>query len=141
MASSNWPSISGINVATTSLTREVLERTDGWGANLVFECSGVEAVAAGVFEYLCPGGTVVLVGMPGQAIPYDVVAAQVKEATVEHVFRYAHVFPRALDLMGSGAIDLKPLITDRFQFSDSVRAFEFAADMPQDSVKAVIELD
>ena len=45
---------------------------------------------------------------------YDVVAAQVKEARVEHVFRYAHVYPRALALMGSGKIDVKPLITDTF---------------------------
>jgi D-xylulose reductase len=42
--------------------------------------------------------------------------------------------------MGAGKIDVKPLITDRFAFKDSVRAFEFAANMPPSSIKVQIEL-
>jgi DNA mismatch repair protein MutL len=52
---------------------------------------------------------VVLIGMPLEPVPYDVVAAQIKEARVEHVFRYAHVYPRALALMGSGKIDFRTI--------------------------------
>jgi len=78
--------------------------------------------------------------MPGEPIRYDVVAAQIKEARVEHVFRYAHVYPRALALMGSGKIDVKPLITDLLAFEDGIQAFDFAVDMPPTSVKAQIEL-
>ena len=79
--------------------------------------------------------------MPGEPIPYDVVAAQIKEARVEHIFRYAHVYPRALALMAGGAIDVKPLITDVFSFEAGVEAFEFASHMPPTSVKAQIELE
>ena len=42
--------------------------------------------------------------------------------------------------MGSGELDVKPLITDKFAFEDSVAAFDFAANMPPTSVKAQIEL-
>lgn len=112
--------------------------TGGWGADIVFECSGAAAAAAAVVEPLRPGGCAVLVGMPGEPVAFDVVAAQVKEARVETVFRYAHVYPRALALMESGAIDVRPLITDTFPFADSVAAFEFAAAMPARSVKAQI---
>jgi D-xylulose reductase len=114
--------------------------TGGWGADIVFECSGAEAAAAAVVEPLRPDGCAVLVGMPGAPVAFDVVAAQVKEARVETVFRYAHVYPRALALMESGAIDVRPLITDTFPFADSVAAFEFAAAMPESSVKAQITL-
>ena len=114
--------------------------TGGWGADIVFECSGSAAAAAGVVAPLRPGGCAVLVGMPGAPVAFDVVAAQVKEARVETVFRYAHVYPRALALMASGAIDVRPLITDSFPFADSVAAFEFAAAMPESSVKAQIRL-
>ncbi len=79
--------------------------------------------------------------MPGEPIAYDVVAAQIKEATVRHVFRYAHQYPRALALMGSGKIDVKPLITETFPFEDCVEAFEFASHMPPSSVKAQIEVE
>jgi D-xylulose reductase len=82
----------------------------------------------------------VLIGMPGEPVAFDVVAAQVKEASIETVFRYAHVYPRALALMGSGKIDVKPLITNSFAFDQSVKAFNFACNMPADAVKAQIEL-
>ena len=80
-------------------------------------------------------------GIPLEPIAYDVAAAQVKEARIEHVFRYAHVYPRALALMGSGKIDVKPLITDRFTFEQSIEAFDFAVEMPATSVKAQIVLE
>jgi D-xylulose reductase len=133
--------ITPVNVAKESLTDVVNRLTDGWGADIVFEASGNAKAAAKVFEPLCPGGRVVLVGMPGEPVAYDVVAAQVKEARVEHVFRYAHVYPRALALMGSGKIDVKPLITDTFDFNESVKAFDFACEMPPTSVKAQIVLE
>ena len=133
-------SIVPVNVSQESLLDVVHDLTDGWGADIVFEASGNERAAAGVFELLCPGGRVVFIGMPGGPIPYDVVTAQTKEARVEHIFRYAHVYPRALALMAGGAIDVKPLITDVFPFQEGVRAFDFATRMPSTSVKAQIEL-
>ncbi len=133
--------ITGVNPRERDLGKVAREMSDGWGADVVFECSGNEKAAAGVFDLLCPGGRVVFVGMPQAPIAYDVVAAQLKEARVEHVFRYAHVYPRAIALMGSGKIDVKPLITNRFAFEQSVEAFDFACKMPADSVKAQIELE
>jgi D-xylulose reductase len=126
------------NVAEQNLSEVVQRLTDGWGADVVFEASGNEKAAAQVFDLVCPGGRVVFIGMPGQPIAYDVVAAQIKEARVEHIFRYAHVYPRALALMGSGKIDVKPMISDTFAFEDSISAFEFAVQMPPTSVKAQI---
>lgn len=127
-----------VNARTESLTDAVRAHTDGWGADIVFECSGNERAAADVFAPLAPGGCVVLVGIPLQPIAFDVSAAQIKEARIENVFRYAHVYPRALALMGSGRLNVKPLITDHFSFSDSVRAFEYALHMPPTSVKVQI---
>jgi D-xylulose reductase len=132
--------ITPVNVANQDLKSLIDEMTDGWGADLVFECSGNEKAAAGVFGPLCPGGTVVFVGIPLQPIAYDVASAMVKEARVEQIFRYAHVYPRAIALMGSGQLNVKPLITDTFDFSESVRAFDFAVQMPPTSVKAQIEM-
>ncbi len=133
--------IVGVNVASDSLLDTVNPRTDGWGADVVFECSGHESSVATAFEAVAPGGCVVLVGMPGGPIPYDVVAGQIKEVRVEHVFRYAHVYPRALRLLGSGQLDVKPLITDTFDFAQSKEAFDFCVAMPETSVKAQIVLN
>jgi D-xylulose reductase len=129
-----------VNVTRQNLLGVVGEITKGWGADIVFEASGSAHAAESVFDPLCPGGRVVFVGMPGAPIQYDVVAAQVKEARVEHIFRYAHVYPRALALMGSNKIDVKPMITDRFPFSEGIAAFDFARNLPPTSIKVQIEL-
>ena len=129
-----------MNVAKESLTDVVMKLTDGWGADIVFEASGNAKAAAGVLEPLCPAGRVVFIGIPGQPISFDISAAQVKEARIENVFRYAHVYPRAIALMSSGLLDVKPLITNTFDFEDSVAAFDFALHMPPDSVKVQITL-
>jgi D-xylulose reductase len=129
-----------VNVAEANLVDAVMDETDGWGADVIFECSGAERAAAGVFDPLAPGGVVVFVGIPLTPIPYDVAKAQIKEARVEHVFRYAHVFQRCVNMLASGAIDVTPLITRTFGFSESVAAFEYAASAPRGEVKVQIDM-
>lgn len=129
-----------VNVRSRHLADVVKRESDGWGADLVFECSGYAPAMVEMFDLVCPGGKVALVGIPLEPFAFDVSKAQIKEARVENVFRYAHVYPRAVALLASGKIDLKPLITDRYAFADSVEAFDFAKAMPPASVKVQIEL-
>ncbi len=49
----------------------------GWGADVLFECTGNEKACESMINYMCPGGCIVLVGMPQGPIKLDVVAAQV----------------------------------------------------------------
>jgi D-xylulose reductase len=135
-----YPGITPVNVREQNLADVVRAATEGWGADIVFEASGNERAMQGLLEPLCPGGCVVFIGIPLSAVPLDIVAAQAKEARIENVFRYAHVFPRALAMMSAGKIDVKPLITNRFTFDDSVKAFDFASAMPPSSVKVQVEL-
>lgn len=127
-------------VSPGDLATQVLAATDGWGADLVFEATGSPHAAAGVFKPLAPGGCVVMIGGQSDPIAYDAGAAMVREARVENIFRYAHAFPRCLNMIASGAIDVKPLITRTFGFEDSLRAFQIAASAPPADVKMQIEL-
>ena len=132
--------ITPINVTRESPAERILRDTDGWGVEVVFEATGSPRAAATIFEPLCPGGCVVMIGGQPDPISYDAGAAMVREARVENIFRYAHVFPRCVAMIASGAIDVKPLITRTFAFEDSVRAFEIAAAAPAGDVKMQIEL-
>jgi len=133
--------ITAVNVATENLAGVVKAATGGRGADVVFECSGNKRVAESVFDATAPGGTVVFVGLPSGAIEYDILQGSVKEITVEHVFRYANVYDRAVALMGSGKIDVKPLLTDRYPFEQSVQAIEAFLTMGPNSVKIQIDMD
>jgi D-xylulose reductase len=124
-----------------SLLDYVAELTAGWGADVVFEASGSPKAFEGIFNLLAPAGTVVLVGMPPAAISFDVVAAQAKEARIETIFRYANVYPKAVALLSSGKVDLKPLISANFAFEDSIAAFERAAQGRPADIKLQIILE
>ncbi len=134
------PAITPVDITREDLTSVVKAATDGWGADLVFEATGSPHAAKTVFEPLAPGGCVVLIGGQSEPIAYDAGAAMVREARVENIFRYAHVFPRCVNMLASGAINIKPLITQTFDFNDSVRAFEIAASAPPADVKMQILL-
>ena len=132
--------ITPINVTKEDLAQRIRQETEGWGVEVVFEATGSQKAAATVFEPLCPGGCVVMIGGQSAPVAYDAGAAMVREARIENIFRYAHVFPRCVAMLASGAIDVKPLITRTFEFKDSVRAFETAASAPAGDVKMQIEL-
>jgi D-xylulose reductase len=132
--------VTPVNVSKENLSEIVKRATDGWGADVVFDAVGMPQSFAQAIDVLCPGGCIVLIGMPGAPVPFDVVSAQVKEARFETIFRYAHVYPRALALMGSRKIDVRPLITDKYSFADSLKAFDYACHMKPTSVKVQIEL-
>ncbi|HEF5873185.1 TPA: NAD(P)-dependent alcohol dehydrogenase [Burkholderia cenocepacia] len=135
------PAVTTVDVRSRPLADAVAEASGGWGADVVFEASGSANAYAGLVDLMCPGGCAVLIGMPVAPVPLDVVALQAKEGRIESVFRYANIFPRALALIASGAIDVKPFISRTFPFSEGVRAFEEAASGQPRDVKIQIEMD
>jgi D-xylulose reductase len=108
---------------------------------VVFEASGSARAYENIFDLLAPAGTLVLVGMPTGPVPFDVVAAQAKEARIETIFRYANVYPQAVALIASGKVDLKPLISASFPFAQSIAAFERAAESRPADIKLQITVE
>ena len=78
--------------------------------------------------------------MPQNPAAIDIVEAQTKEIEFLTIFRYTNVYDRTVKYIASGQINVKPLITHRYDFADAVKAFEFAATMPSDAIKIMIKL-
>jgi D-xylulose reductase len=135
-----YEGIETVNINDQSLAGVVDKQTDKWGANVVFECSGAAQAILDLPQLVCPGGAVVLVGMPVDPVPFDIVGMQVKEARIETVFRYANIYDRAINLIASGKVDLKPLISGSFAFDDSIAAFERAVEQRPSDVKLQIQV-
>ena len=133
-----YPGITPVNISRENLAAAIRGATAEWGADVVFEASGAPPVYKTLFDMVAPGGCVVLVGMPVDPVPVDIVAAQAKEVRIETVFRYANIYDRAIALIGSGRVDLKPLISRTYEFRESVAAFERAAGAHPTDVKIQI---
>jgi D-xylulose reductase len=130
-----------VNVTTQNLVAEVKKLTDDWGADVVFECSGSPRAWATIADLPRPGGTIVVVGLPVEKVDFDIATLSTRELRIESVFRYAHQYDRAIALMGSGRVDLKPLISETFSFEDSIKAFERAVEGRPTDVKLQIRME
>lgn len=138
VVASQYPGIVPVDINIDSFADVISAETAGWGADIVFEASGSANAFKGVFDLVRPGGAVVLVGLPVEPVQFDVPGAISKEVRIETIFRYANIFDRALGLIASGKVDLKPLITGTFDFKDSIKAFNRAAAGHPSDVKLQI---
>ncbi|EWY41361.1 phosphoesterase [Skermanella stibiiresistens SB22] len=100
---------------------------DKGGFDVLFEASGNEAALLGALEAVRPGGIVVQLGLGGDMkLPINLIVA--KEIQLRGTFRFDGEFQLAVDLMGSGLIDVKPLVSQTIPFQRAVEAFELASD-------------
>lgn len=134
-----YSGISTVNIRNRSLTEAVKTATDGWGVDVLFEASGAPNAYIAIQDVIRPGGCIVLIGMPVEPVSLDVSAIAPKEIRIETVFRYANVFDRALAMIASGKVDLKPLVSATFPFEQSIAAFERAAESRPSDVKLQIK--
>ncbi|GKX35557.1 MAG: putative D-xylulose reductase [Rhizobiaceae bacterium MnEN-MB40S] len=135
-----YDNIHPINAARDSASDVIAAATNGWGADVVFECAGAAQSVQSALEAVAPAGCVVWVGMPVEPVPMDIVLAQSKEIRMETVFRYANMYDRAIELLASGKVDLKPLISETFAFKDSIAAFDRAVEARPTDVKIQIKV-
>ncbi|XP_004207543.2 sorbitol dehydrogenase isoform X1 [Hydra vulgaris] len=107
-------------------------------ANKTIECTGVESsIQTGIF---CTksAGVLVVVGMGKAEVTLPIVNALVREVDVRGIFRYANCYPAALELVSSGKVDVKPLITHRFTLEQSADAFAMSASQSDGAIKVMI---
>ena len=129
-----------INITKRDLGEAVKAETADWGADIVFDASGAAKAIEGAVGLACPAGAIVLVGIPVDPVNFDIPGAIGKELRIETIFRYANMYERALNLIGSGKVDLKPLISSTFDFEQSIEAFERAAEGRPADVKLQIDM-
>ena len=61
-------------------------------------------------------------GTPIQTLPVG--SASLREVDLIGVFRYANQYPQAIEMMSSGRIDVKRLISARYPLEQTQQAFE-----------------
>lgn len=129
-----------VNISEDNIVEAVSALTEGWGADVVFECSGSPHAWKTIVDLPRPGGAIVVVGLPVEPTQVDIASASIKELRIESVFRYAHQYDRAIALIASGKVDLKPLISETFAFDDSIAAFDRAVEARPTDVKLQIRV-
>jgi threonine dehydrogenase-like Zn-dependent dehydrogenase len=102
------------------------ERPTTRDADVVVDCTGSESGLATALELVRPRGTIVLKTTIAGAQTLSLAPVVVDEISV--VGSRCGPFERALDALAHGLVDVRPLISARFDLSDGVRALSRAAE-------------
>jgi L-iditol 2-dehydrogenase len=109
------------------------------GADVVLEVVGSPAAVELAVRAARPGGRVVLVGIPDEdRTTFPASVARRKGLTLAVARRMGDVYPRALDLVARGVVDVSELVTHRFALGEVGAAFATAGR--RDGHKVVVEV-
>src|SRR5579863_2222650 len=110
--------------AGANLAEQVLKLSAGAGVDVVIEAVGRNETAAAAIDSVRKGGTVVLVGNISPEITLPLQKVVTRQICLQGSCASAGEYPRAMELLASGAIRVKPLITAVSPLDEGPRWFE-----------------
>jgi L-iditol 2-dehydrogenase len=103
------------------------QATKGRGLAVVFESAGDNQAVEAAVEAARPGGRVVLVGIPyPDQTSFTASTARRKGLTLVFSRRMKFTYPRAIQLVERGLVDVRSLVTHTFPLSQVRQAFDSA---------------
>lgn len=113
------------NVQQESYKEAILDMTSGYGADIVYECSGAGPAATMLLELVRRAGQYAQIGLFGKPVAWDADQICFKELTVTG--SNAHVpsaWTRALSLMSAGLVKTEPLVSHVYPITEWREAFD-----------------
>ncbi|QDG64414.1 2,3-butanediol dehydrogenase [Pseudarthrobacter sp. NIBRBAC000502771] len=117
----------------------VRELTGGAGADVAFECAGVNAVLDTMLDAVRHGAVVVNVSIWGAPATIDMQKIVLKEIDLRGTIAYVRNHPAVIKMVQEGKVDLKPFITGRIALEDLVeQGFDTLINHKDTAVKVLV---
>ncbi|NHJ13661.1 MAG: hypothetical protein EAX95_08290 [Candidatus Thorarchaeota archaeon] len=100
-----------INPTKESLPLRIESLTQGMGADVVIECTGVPGPTSEAFQLARRGGTILVLGISEEPVEVDFMRGVLNELAVQFSYLGYAEFPEAIRLLAEGAIDPTPMVT------------------------------
>ncbi len=129
-----------INVNEEDPVKVIYEETGGIGADLVVESSGAKDGPMTAIKMTKPMGKILVLGIPHEPVLVDFQDLLLKN---KHIYTvrgegWANV-GRAVSLLGSGKVTLKPYVTHSFPLHDISTAFKTFIERIDGAIKVVVK--
>lgn len=113
--------------------------TGGRGVDLVLEATNSPVGFQHATDAARIGGRVLLVGIPdGNQYTLGASQARRKGLNIKFARRMGHVYPRAIQLIAEGLVDVDSIVTHRFALEQSGDAFELQTQCLDGALKSII---
>ena len=118
---------------------EIQAATKGRGVDVAFEAAGTQEAVDTAFAAVSIGGKVVLAGIPDDdRISFSASVARRKGLTIKLVRRMKHTYPRAIEMVSKGLVNVRSIVTHRFPLEQAGEAFRVAER--REGLKILIEV-
>jgi len=129
-----------IDPTRTDVVAEVAELTKGRGADVSFECAGIDAVLKSAILSTRVGGTCVNVAIWGHEASVAMNDLVFREVNVLGSLAYANDHPATIAMIASGKFDPFQFITGRIELDDIVKSgFEELINNKEENVKILVK--
>ena len=128
----------GILVSDDWDRKEIWSAAKNSGVQVAFEAAGENQAVETAVEAAKPGGRVILVGIPAHDwTAFTASTARRKGLTIKLSRRMRYIYPRAIQLVREGLINVGALITGDYAMTDYEEAFQIAER--REGLKVVIQ--
>jgi L-iditol 2-dehydrogenase len=128
-----------LDAGDSSRLSQIRAATNRRGIDVAFEAAGTQGAVDDAFAAVCPGGKVILAGIPDDdKTSFTASVARRKGLTIKLVRRMKHTYPRAIELVSKGLVDVRSLVTHRFPLEQAAEAFRVA--QRREGLKIIIEV-
>lgn len=129
-----------IDSSRLDVLKEVLGKTNGTGADIVFEAAAVPQTASQLVSLVRPRGRIIIVGLYKQPPAIDLLTVNFKEEEIIGSRVYSERdFERAVHLAGSGRLHIEHLITHRLDLQNIKEGFRLL-EHGKDVMKVMLSL-
>lgn len=128
-----------ISSQSRPLKDAVAELTDGRGADVTFEAVGFAETFRQAVAITRTGGGVVAVGNLAKETEFNLQELVSRELTFAGSYASSGEFRTCIDLIASGRIDVRPLVSEVLPLSDGPSAFRRLLDGKENLLKIVVE--
>ena len=129
-----------IKSSVPDIKQKILDQTDNRGVDVAIVATGSLQALSSAIDLVRKGGTVVMFGVPSKDAMINLNMSVIYSKEITMISSYAASdsdTKAALELIQSSKIDVKKLITHRYNIKDSPKAFEHAHH-GVDSMKIII---
>ena len=131
-----------VNTKDQDIGKVLLDNFGQDKADIILECVGVNTTMSQAVLNARKGGTIIVVGVFGSKATIDLGLVQDRELMLIGTLMYQEKdYLKAIELIQSEKVKLKPLITNHFAFKDYLKAYECIEERKDQVMKVIIDID
>jgi len=99
---------------------ETIHQLTNGGVRVAYECAGAQPTMTNAVASVKQGGQVMAIAVFAKPVAIEMGQLMFKAADITSTLAYRHVFPEVIDMIATGRLDVKQVITKKIELKDVV---------------------